>query len=81
MLKTLKDLKMTINQYGESTIYEEDLKQEAIKWAKHGKKELIKHALNNDTKSVRNIWGGIEAFKNFFNLKEEEIGDDNNNFI
>ena len=73
-LKTLKDLSpfnpKECNGV-EGLIQKNILKQEAIKWIKEGFKEI--YELEGDKENVLIIKGGIETFKTFFNITEEDL--------
>ena len=72
-LKTLKDLEL----YGDvdKTKYENvssvELRQEAIKWIKYGFKQI--YELEGDEKNILCVKGGIDSFKRFFNITEEDL--------
>jgi len=74
-LKTLKDI-MEDNKYDDNSRYfsyqhSKILKEEAIKWVKHWKKELNTLAEVHGYRSI--LEGEIEAFMEFFNITDEEL--------
>ena len=78
-LKTLKDLTMKpLIEYGVPIldVNSNMLKAEAIKWVKHWNKLISyckKKTDNHDEIEIPIYAGKIEAFKQFFNITEEDL--------
>jgi len=63
-LKTLKDIQFKMFPFVGKELFEEELKQEAIKWVKQ---------LTIEIQEQNYCYHHISWIKNFFNLTEEEL--------
>ena len=73
-LKTLKDLRTEVGFYCDDGVSLAKIKKEAIKWVKDWETGATKFA-GREFKVYYELYGGMELFKHFFNITEDELND------